>query len=428
MILIRFDTNETSNYGYTYSSNFPTVDAYNSTLGGSPDCFVTKLASDGQSLVYSTFLGGGSNEWGQSIAVQDGYAYVTGFTYSSDFPTVNAYDSTHNGSSDFLVTKIATDGPSLTYSTYLGGNNDDEGQDIAVENGHTYVTGYTWSSDFPTTSAYNSTHGGNRDCVVAILSQDSDSDGLLDWEEDIFYDCDPYCIDTDNDNFLDGYEVEYDTNPTNPAEYPAMPQVWYDKIYENLDGNATLLQQVLSWLDGNHRAIETLFTYVEGNATLLQEAVVALDGNATQLGLVAALATDNQEWLQSLNSTAIGNITEIREVLDQLGVTVGDTDCNGLDDLDEIAEGTDIQCIDTDCDNLNDAYEIEIGTDPLEKDTDQDGYDDGHEIMSGTNPLDAADHPGTGVSTVILAMAGTAAIVVLIAIVLFILWKQRASS
>jgi hypothetical protein len=204
--------------------------------------------------------------------------------------------------------------------------------------------------------------------------------------------------------------------------YPAMPQAWYDAIYgdlnwngtlirnlimwsngnatllkslmQQLDANATLLRQVLSWLDSNHTAIETLFRYVNGNATLLVQTITELNANATRLELVAALATHNTALLAQMNASYVGDVNQIRAVLAKLGVTVGDTDYDGLDDLQELALGTNFQCIDTDCDNLNDAYEVKIGTNPLKADTDGDGYLDGVEVLAGTSPLDPGDYPG----------------------------------
>ena len=412
--------------GYTMSLYFPTVNAYDPTNDGMWDCFVTKFANNGQSLLYSTYLGGSSMDRGYSIAVENGYAYVTGYTTSSGFPTVNAYDSTHNFGSDCFVTKFASNGQSLLYSTYLGGGFDEVGRGIAVENGYAYVTGDTSSSTFPTVNAYDSIYS-SQDCFMLIISEDSDSDGLPNWDEEFLYETDPYCIDSDNDNFLDAYEIAYGTSATNPADFPAMPQTWYDAIYEDLDGNATLiqnlitwsdgnatllqtimqqldanatlLQQVISWLDGNHTAIETLFTFVEGNATLLIDTVSAVNVNNAQLALLAAIVTQNTEALNSINATHIGDIDEIRAILDMLGATVGDTDYDGLDDLEEIALGTDIQCIDTDCDNLNDAFEVKIGTDPLDDDSDGDTYLDGIEVLAGTDPLDANDYPGATTPT-----------------------------
>jgi hypothetical protein len=454
--------------GFTSSSDFPTINAYDSTYNGNEDCFVTKLATDGQSLVYSTFLGGSTDDSGLAIAVEAGYAYVTGYTSSSDFPTANAYDSTFNGNEDCIVAKLTTDGQSLVYSTYLGGSNSDYGFAIAVEAGCAYITGSTSSSDFPTINAYDSTYNGGNECYIAVLSPDSDSDGILDWDE-VQYGTNPFCIDTDNDNFLDAYEIAYGSNATDPLSYPAIPQAWFNAIFDNLDGNATLiqnliswsdgnatllqtimeqldsnttlLQQVISWLDGNHTAIETLFTYVDGNATLLMQTLNSLNGNATllqqmvswldgnhtsietlftythgnatllmqivntvnadsnELTLLAALVTQNSELLATLNATHINDIDEIYAILDALGIAVGDTDYDGLDDLQELALGTNLYCIDTDCDNLNDAYEVKIGTDPTNDDSDNDTYLDGAEVLVGTNPLDPNDYPGAPSAT-----------------------------
>ena len=92
---------------------------------------MSKLAADGTSLDYSTYLGGSGVDRGQAIAVDSsGAAYVTGYTSSSDFPTsTGAYQTTLNGSQDAFVSKLAADGKSLDYSTYLGGSSsDDRGQ------------------------------------------------------------------------------------------------------------------------------------------------------------------------------------------------------------------------------------------------------------------------------------------------------------
>jgi len=412
--------------GITASSDFPTVNAYDSSYNGAGDCFVTKLAANGLSLVYSTFLGGPDWDCGSGIAVETGFAYVTGDTCSADFPTANAYDSTHNGWYDCFVTKLGIDGLPLIYSTFIGGSSDEQAYGIGVEHGLVCVTGSTYSSDFPAVGAYDSSCNGTFDCFVTALSEDTDMDGLSDWAE-AMHGTDPFCIDSDNDNFLDGYEVQYGSNATDPMSYPTIPQAWYDAIYEDLDGNATLIQylitwsngnstllqnvmeqlddnatlleQVISWLDGNHTTFETLFTYVDGNATLLTQTVNAVNANSDQLALLAALVTHNTEALGTLNATHIGDMAQIRAVLDMLGVTVGDTDYDGLDDLDEIARGTNIQCIDTDCDNLNDAYEVKIGTDPTDDDTDNDTYYDGAEVLAGSDPLDPLDYPGSTSTT-----------------------------
>src|SRR5207244_2829657 len=105
-------------------------------------------------MVYSTFLGGSGDDVAYSIAVDGtGYAYVTGYTLSSDFPTTpRAFDTTHNGAGDVFVTRLNAAGMALVYSTFLGGYADEEAYGIAVDGtGYAYVTGYTLSTDFPTT-------------------------------------------------------------------------------------------------------------------------------------------------------------------------------------------------------------------------------------------------------------------------------------
>ena len=160
--------------GYTHSSDFPTTaNAFNRTQGGG-DCFVFKLAANGSSLLYSTFVGGSSNDYGKSIAIDsEGNACVTGYTASSDFPTTeNAYNRTHGGYYDCFVFKLSADGSSLLYSTFIGGSGEDSGVSIILDSlANVYVTGETVSSDFPTTAnAYNRTHGGSFDCFVFKLS------------------------------------------------------------------------------------------------------------------------------------------------------------------------------------------------------------------------------------------------------------------
>lgn len=145
--------------GFTWSADFPTINAFDDNLGGFEDAFVVKLSPAGNSLLYSTFLGGPeAQEESYGISVDEsGSAWVTGSTNSSDFPTVNAFDNIYNGI-DAFVTKFAPEGNSLEYSTYLGGSFQDYGFDIEVdESGGFYVTGYTRSEDFPMVNPYDDT-------------------------------------------------------------------------------------------------------------------------------------------------------------------------------------------------------------------------------------------------------------------------------
>lgn len=143
--------------GTTDSSDFPVKNALYGTYSGGDDAFVTKLTADGSALLFSTYLGGSGQDVGNAIAVDNfGNAYVTGYTTSSNFPIRNAAYPNYHGMGDIFVSKIASDGANLLYSTYLGGSNGQWsmwstlGNDIAVDSqGNAYITGRTSSLDFP---------------------------------------------------------------------------------------------------------------------------------------------------------------------------------------------------------------------------------------------------------------------------------------
>ncbi|MBK7575817.1 MAG: SBBP repeat-containing protein [Ignavibacteria bacterium] len=146
--------------------NFPTFGAYQSSnAGGTNDAFVTKLNSNGSTLAYSTYIGGSNNENGIGIAVDgSNNAYITGFTQSTNFPTLSAYQSKFGSINDAFVTNMNSSGSTLIYSTYLGGRGIDYGSAIAVDgSGNAYVTGSTISTNFPTFGAYQSTFVGIHD-------------------------------------------------------------------------------------------------------------------------------------------------------------------------------------------------------------------------------------------------------------------------
>jgi hypothetical protein len=144
--------------GQTRSADFPIKNAVQATLGGSTDAFVTKINADGSALVYSTYLGGHDFDQGNGIALDSaGSAYVTGVTFSNDFPTANAIEPKDPGSPSNFVTKMSADGSALIYSTYLGGG---AAGGIAVDSvGNAYVTGETNDPDFPTKNAFQTTCG-----------------------------------------------------------------------------------------------------------------------------------------------------------------------------------------------------------------------------------------------------------------------------
>ncbi|OFV93426.1 MAG: hypothetical protein A3H28_16440 [Acidobacteria bacterium RIFCSPLOWO2_02_FULL_61_28] len=159
--------------GFTYSTRFPTANAFQPAVGSIEDAFVTKLNAAGSALVYSTYLGGGGYDFSDGIAVDSsGNAYVTGHTNSTNFPTANAFQTAKSGTQNAFVTKLNAAGSALVYSTYLGGSGYDVAYGIAVDSsGNAYVTGFT-IGNFPiTTNALQAAYlGGGADAFVTKLN------------------------------------------------------------------------------------------------------------------------------------------------------------------------------------------------------------------------------------------------------------------
>ena len=153
--------------GFTHSFNFPTTPgAADLTFNGEKDCWVTQLAADGASLVFSTYLGGSDSEDAQEIALDtDADCYVVTNTNSGNFPvTPDAIDPIMNKptGSDVHVAKLSADGSTLLHGTFIGGSTPTDlelAYGIAVDlQGNPYITGYTLATNFPTTPGAFDTH------------------------------------------------------------------------------------------------------------------------------------------------------------------------------------------------------------------------------------------------------------------------------
>ncbi|HEY7680837.1 MAG TPA: SBBP repeat-containing protein, partial [Terriglobia bacterium] len=159
--------------GETSSADFPRATPLQATPGGSRDAFVLKLNPAGTALVYSTYLGGSSDDVALGIAVDDsGTAFLAGGTGSTNFPVQNALQPAYGGGpSDAFVSRLNANGSALVFSTYLGANGDDEAQAIALDfSGNPYLTGVTDSASFPTTEgAYDRSVAG-LDAFVTKLN------------------------------------------------------------------------------------------------------------------------------------------------------------------------------------------------------------------------------------------------------------------
>src|SRR5262249_48197939 len=119
-------------------------------------------------ILYTTYLGGSSDDAGNSIAVDSSLrACITGHTNSTNFPTSNAAQQALNALDDAFVAKLNSAGNGFVYSTYLGGSADDIGRGVATDSaGNVYVTGVTNSTDFTTLNALQASSGGLEDAFV----------------------------------------------------------------------------------------------------------------------------------------------------------------------------------------------------------------------------------------------------------------------
>lgn len=157
----------------THDSDTALVGEVDPFFASYTDAFVTKLNPTGTGLIYSTYLGGNGDDAGRGIKVDSaGNAYVAGMTRARNFPTLNSPQTKLGGFSDGFIAKLNQSGNALIYSTYVGGTSDDAVNAIAIdESGNAYVSGNTASTDLPATagafqnatadvSVYKSTNGG----------------------------------------------------------------------------------------------------------------------------------------------------------------------------------------------------------------------------------------------------------------------------
>ena len=162
--------------GVSYSTNFPTANPLQPIYGGNGDAFVARLSADGSVLIFSTYLGGNSLDQANGIAVDPatGDVLVAGVTRSPNFPTANALQWYNAGGTDAFVARLSADGSVLVFSTYLGGNRDDQANGIAIDpaTGDVLVTGFTYSPNFPTANPLQPNNAGSPDAFVARLNAD----------------------------------------------------------------------------------------------------------------------------------------------------------------------------------------------------------------------------------------------------------------
>lgn len=164
--------------GGTSSRDFPTTEqAFQRAHGigrvGGLNAFIAKVSQGGDSLVYSTFLGGTGDDTGHGISVDLlGNAYLAGETSSLDFPTTpGSFQPFPANGTEAFVTELDSEGRDLVYSSFLGGNYGEQAYSIAIDSsGNAYVAGVTYSTDFPTTpDAFQPAYHGNGDAFLSVV-------------------------------------------------------------------------------------------------------------------------------------------------------------------------------------------------------------------------------------------------------------------
>ncbi|MGE5053634.1 MAG: SBBP repeat-containing protein, partial [Acidobacteriota bacterium] len=213
--------------GSTNSIDFPTHNPIQTSIVGISSGFVTKVNASGNALVYSTYLGGGTGDFAVAVAVDgSGQAYVTGATKNLAFPTHNPLqascgsDGTCNGGLyDIFVTVINAPGSGYVYSTFLGGEGNDEGFAIAVDSSkNAYITGLTSSTAFPTKTPIQGTFGGGSLPADAFVTEINAAGSALVYST--------YLGGSGNDTgvgiAVDNNKNAYVTGQTSSANFPTM--------------------------------------------------------------------------------------------------------------------------------------------------------------------------------------------------------------
>jgi hypothetical protein len=367
--------------GNTLSPDFPTTAGAFDTILDSLDAFVTKIDPTGATLLYSTFLGGSSNDGGSGIAVDsEENAYITGSAVSTDFPiTTGAFDTTQSGGEAF-ITKLNSTGSEVLYSTFLGGINlfgvSDAGSAIVVDaSGNAYVTGTTGSFNFPVTEgAYDPIFDWNNtsDCFVTKLNVTGSSLiystflGGSDWNE-----CHSIAIDSSGNAYITGHTSSSDF-PTTPGAIDVSRDGDYDAFIAKLDSTGSCL--VYSSFFGG------------SNIDVGHSIAVDISGNAYVAGGTSSndFPVTEDAFDISLNGGGIHPHMSMADIFvtkiypgdgDEDGISYCQDNCPLINNPDQA---------DTDSDGMGDA---------CDSDDDNDGWDDETEIAAGTNPLDQTSFP-----------------------------------
>lgn len=267
---LRLDTGEILLVGNAGSTSFPvTAGVFDNTIVSS-DGFVSKLDASGNTLLFSTFLGGSREDDASTVGLDSmGNILVGGTTQSADFPvTSGAFDETLNANEDIFIAKLSATGDSLSFATFVGGTTFQTIADLAVADDNSiYLTGNTSSADFPvTTGAFDETLNGSSDVFIAKLAADGSALG--------------YSTFLGSPDFDQGRAIHVDSSGqaiiagTTRAGFPTTPGAFDETHNNGTDAFVTKLNATGSSL--------VFSTYLGGDGgEVVEDMIVASNGDIT---------------------------------------------------------------------------------------------------------------------------------------------------
>lgn len=303
--------------GLIYTTGYPLAHGGDCAAEANGDAFVAKLNPNGSRLLYTTYIGGSAEDIAHGIAVDSsGNAYVTGVTRSQDFPTTRGAVQERfvtGAIQNAFVARFNASG-ALAYSTYLGGSGSDVGQGIAIDaNGDAYVTGYTASSNFPTTSgALQKALNGLQNAFVAKLNASGSALSYSTFLGGNDYDFGfGIAVDKSGDAYVTGttWGISTNTFPTTSNAYQTAYAGLGDAFVSKLsaDGSSLVYSTLLGGsgydggrgiaVDSSGKAYVTGFTQSNAFPTTAGVLQATLDG--TEDAFVAKLSGDGAALMYS---------------------------------------------------------------------------------------------------------------------------------
>jgi hypothetical protein len=219
--------------GYTNSSDFPiTTGVYQEKFYGGSDIFILRFNFTQNTINFSTYIGGSDFDvcWGFTLDNSNNIV-LAGYSSSIDYPTtMNSFNNSYNGSyTTTIISILNSNGSKLLYSTFIGGNNDDIGVDVALDSyGNVIVTGWTSSSDFPTSNkAFDTTFNGSGGWWGGDLFLIKLNHNLSELQYSTYIGGNG--LDICNGMYIDGVNSIYITGYTDSSDFPTTPNAFQQK-------------------------------------------------------------------------------------------------------------------------------------------------------------------------------------------------------